>query len=136
MSITVKPGTRQLSPQDISFAEEISEVGHLLNFTMKISFNVDAVFGTHVCTDKNDDWLNLYANYDMKTGDVCGELEIALHHGDGREAELSYPLNAEEKEILRQKMDAYCQEQTGQTLAEYSIHLMTEEMALPTQSTM
>ena len=136
MSITVKPGTRRLSPQDISFAEEISEVGHLLNFYMEICFDADAVFGTHVCTDKNDDWLNLYANYDMKNGDVCGGLEIALHHGDGREAELSYPLNTEEKEVLRQKMDAYCQEQTGQTLAEYSAQLMAEEMAPLTQPTM
>ncbi len=31
--------------------------------------------------------------------------------------------------ILLRKMDAYCQQQIGQTLAEYSAQLMAEEMA-------
>ena len=39
-----------LSARDISFADEISEINGLLNFYMETGFNVDAVFGTHVCT--------------------------------------------------------------------------------------
>ena len=31
---------------------------------------MDAVFGTHVCTAENDDTLNVYADYDMATGQV------------------------------------------------------------------
>ena len=59
-------------------AEEISEVDGLLNFYLETSFDVDAVFGTQVCTTENGDWLNVYANYDMASGKVCAELEIAL----------------------------------------------------------
>ena len=45
---------------------------------------------------------------------------------DGREESLSYTLNAVEKAALLRKMDAYCQEQTGQTLADYSVQLLAE----------
>ena len=86
-------------------AEEISEVDGLLNFYLETSFDVDAVFGTQVCTTENDDGLNVYANYDMASGQVCDELEIALHRGDGSETALSYHLNAAEKEVLLRKME-------------------------------
>ncbi|MEY8259706.1 hypothetical protein AALA80_05100 [Oscillospiraceae bacterium 50-60] len=125
-----------LSARDISFAEEISEIDGLLDFYMETNFDVDAVFGTHVCTGENDDTLNVYANYDMASGQVCDELEVDLHRADGREEAVEYQLNAVEKATLLRKMDAYCQEQTGQTLAEYSAQRMAEEMAPPTQPTM
>lgn len=121
-----------LSAREISFADEISEINGLLNFYIETGFNVDAVFGTFVCTSENDDSLNVYANYDCATGQVCEELEVDLHRADGREESLSYTLNAAEKEILLRKMDAYCQEQTGQTLANYSARLMAEDLAPPT----
>ena len=126
------PSAGHLSAREISFADEICEMDGLLNFYMETSFDVDAVFGTQVCTSENDDWLNIYANYDMAAGQVCDLLEIALHRGDGGEESLTYPLNAVERTVLLRKMDAYCQQQTGQTLAEYSAQRMAEEMAPPT----
>lgn len=125
-----------LSAQDISFLEEITEIDGLLDFYMDTYFDVDAVFGTHVCTGENDDTLNVYANYDMASGQVCDELEVDLHRADGREEPVEYRLNAVEKATLLRKMDAYCQEQTGQTLKDYSAQWMAEEMAPPTQPTM
>lgn len=59
-----------------------------------------------------------------------------MHRADGCEEAVTYRLNAVEKAALLRKMDAYCQEQTGQTLKDYSAQLMAEEMALPTQPTM
>ena len=125
-----------LSARDISFSEEITEVDGLLDFYMETNFDVDALFGTHVCTGENDDTLNVYANYDMASGQVCDELEVDLHRADGREEPVEYRLNAVEKAVLLRKMDAYCQEQTGQTLKDYSAQWMAEEMAPPTQPTM
>ena len=125
-----------LSAREVSFAEEISEINGLLNFYMETGFDVDAVFGTHVCTGENDDALNVYANYDYTTGQVCDELEVDLHRADGREESLSYTLNAAEKEVLLRKMDAYCQEQTGQTLEDYSAQLLAEDLVPPTAPSM
>ena len=125
-----------LSARDISFAEELSEIGPLLNFYMEVCFDVDAVFGTHVCTGENDDTLNVYANYDMVSGQVCDELEVDLHWADGRDEAVAYRLNAVEKATLLRKMDAYCQQQTGQTLKEHSAQCLAEDMTLPTQPTM
>lgn len=122
------PSAGHLSSENITFAEEISEIDNLLNFYMTADFNVDAVFGTHVCTGENDDTLNVYANYDMTAGEVCDTLEVDLHWADGREEAVEYRLNAVEKAALLRKMDAYCQEQTGQALKDYSAQRMAEDM--------
>ena len=117
-----------LSARQVSFAEEISEIDGRLNFYMETNFDVDAVFGTHVCTDENDDCLNVYADYDMAAGRVCDELEVDLHRADGREEAVPYTLNAAEKAVLLRKMDEYCQRQTGMTLKDYSAQLMAEDL--------
>ncbi len=105
--------------------------GHRLNFYLETYFDVDAVFGTHVCTAENDDTLNVYADYDMATGQVCDELEVDLHRADGREESVEYRLNAVEKATLLWKMEEYCQQQTGQSLKDYSAGLMAEEEIVP-----
>lgn len=118
-----------LSAEDMSLAEEICEMdGHLLNFYLETNSNVDAALGTHVCTAENDDTLNVYANYDMASGQVCDMLEAVLLRADGGEEFLEYRLNAVEKAALLWKMKDYCQ-QTGLSLQEYSAQRMAEEMA-------
>ena len=119
-----------LSAENFSFADEITADDGRLNFYLENSFDVDRVFGTR--TAKRDDWLNVYANYDMASGQVCDMLEVDLHRADGREGAMEYRLNAVEKAALLQKMEDYCQQQTGQSLADYSAQRLTEDMAPPT----
>ena len=109
-----------LSAQNFSFGEEIIESDGKLNFYVQTEFDVDAAFGTFVLTDKNDDWLNIYANYDIAEDRPCDTLELTLCKGDGSEESWSYPLNAAEKDVLLRKMDAFCMEQTGMSLHEYA----------------
>ena len=117
-----------LSARQVTFADEISEIEGRLNFYIDTGFDVDAVFGTHVCTGENDDCLNVYAEYDMAAGRVCGELEVDLHRADGREEAVPYTLNAVEKAMLLRKMEAYCLKQTGMTLKDYSDQLMAGDL--------
>ena len=91
-----------------------------LNFYVDADFDVDAVFGTFVCTDKNDDWLNIYANYDMEKNRPCDTLELCLCKADGTEENWSYRLNAAERDVLLRKMEEYCQKQTGMSLHDYA----------------
>lgn len=118
-----------LTAKDFSFADEITADDGRLNFYLENSFDVDTVFGTR--TAKGDDRLNIYANYDMAAGQVCDMLEVDLHRADGREESIEYRLNAVEKAALLQKMDTYCQQQTGQSLADYSAQRMAEDMDPP-----
>lgn len=122
-------GSRRLRPDDlIIISSEIMEMDdHLLNFYLETWFNVDEVFGTHVCTGENNDYLNVYADYDMKRGAMCDLLSITLWHGDDCE-EYKYRLTDEEKAMLLPKMDAYCKEQTGMGIAEYSAKQLAEDM--------
>ena len=109
-----------LSARNFSFGDEIIESDGKLNFYVQTEFDVDAVFGTFVCTDKNDDWLNIYANYDIAEDRPCDTLELTLCKGDGSEESWSYPLNAAEQDVLLRKMEEYCQQQTGMSLHDYA----------------
>ena len=112
-----------LSARNFSFGEEIIESDGKLNFYLQADFDVDAAFGTFVCTDENDDWLNIYANYDIAQDKPCDTLELNLCKGDGTEENWSYHLNAAEQEVLARKMEAFCQQQTGMSLHEYARQL-------------
>ena len=109
-----------LSTRNFSFGDEIIESDGKLNFYVQTEFDVDAAFGTFVLTDKNDDWLNIYANYDIAEDRPCDTLELTLCKGDGSEESWSYPLNAAEQDVLLRKMDAFCMEQTGMSLRVYA----------------
>lgn len=109
-----------LSARNFSFGDEIIESDGKLNFYVQTEFDVDAVFGTFVCTDENDDWLNVYANYDLTQGKPCDTLELSLCKANGTEENWSYQLNAAEREVLLRKMEEYCQQQTGMSLRDYA----------------
>lgn len=109
-----------LSARNFSFGDEIIESDGELNFYVQTEFDVDAAFGTFVLTDKNDDWLNIYANYDIAEDRPCDTLELTLCKGDGSEESWSYQLNAAEQDVLLRKMEEYCQKQTGMSLHDYA----------------
>ncbi len=102
-----------LSANNFSFSDEIIEEDGKLNFYVQADFDVDSAFGIFVCTDQNDDWLNIYANYDVEQDRLCDTLELSLCKGDGSEESWSYPLNAAEQEVLLRKMEAFCQQQAA-----------------------
>ena len=120
-----------LSARNFTFGDEIIESDGKLNFYVQTEFDVDAAFGTFVCTDQNDDWLNIYANYDVEQDRLCDTLELNLCKGDGSEESWSYPLNAAEQEVLLRKMEAFCQQQTGMSLHEYAQQLRDSESQTP-----
>ena len=111
-------GSRRLKPFEISFDGEISECGHLLNFYMPVAFDLDAVFGTNVTSEENDDYVNVYAEYDLRTGEACPALQVTLCRGDGSSGDYTYPLTEDERSWTLRKMDAYCQREMEMPLAD------------------
>ena len=109
-----------LSARNFSFSDEIIESDGKLNFYVQTEFDVDVVFSTFVLTDENDDWLNVYANYDIAQDKPCDTLELTLCKGDGSEESWSYQLNAAEQDVLLRKMEEFCQQQTGMSLHDYA----------------
>ena len=67
----------------------------------------------------------------LETGEPEPDLTIILACGDRSEFAFSYPLTEREREQLRERMEAYCQTQTGKGLAEYREELLSDgpEMA-------
>ena len=96
-------------------------------FADRVNFDPDEVFGTNVASAFNDDWLNVYANFDWKTGRIDSALTVCLVCSDGHEFEFSYPLTPAEQVQLWDQMDAYCRQQSGQTLGETRTSLLREQ---------
>lgn len=113
-------GSRRLLPEEVTLEGEIEEVDGILNFYLAYWFDVDQVFGTHVETTENDDWINVYANYDMRTRHVCGVLDVVLHWEDGSDEFYIYKLDEEERMVVLSKMEDYCVQRTGQTLGHFA----------------
>ena len=94
---------------------------------MEVCFDADKVFGTHVCTAENDDYLNVYANYDMDKQQVADTLEVYLVRGTGGEQDYKYRLTDEEKELLLPRMEDYCQQKWSQSLDECCQQYLSEQ---------
>lgn len=120
-----------LSANNFSFSDEIIEEDGKLNFYIQADFDVDSAFGTFVCTDQNDDWLNIYANHDVEKDHLCDTLELNLCKGDGSEESWFYRLNAAEREVLLRKMETLCQQQIGMSLHDYTQQLRDSESQTP-----
>lgn len=122
-------GNQPLPVDNLGFEEDVEQMEHLLNFYVPVYLDPDAVFGTHINTDENDDNVNLYADYDMERGCVCDTLEVYLMRADGSEVDCAYRLTPEEQAALLPKMDAYCKENLGLTLAQAREQYMAEQMS-------
>ena len=112
------PCRGDLTANNFSFSDEIIETDGKLNFYIQADFD-------------NDDWLNIYANYDVEQDRLCDTLGLNLCKGDGSEESWSYSLNAAEQEVLLHKMEAFCQQQTGMNLHEYAQQLRDSETQAP-----
>ena len=120
-------GQHRIPVDKVSFTDELSECDGRLLFYVPVAFDPDAVFGTHVATAENDDWLSVYAVYDLDTGRPCSALDVTLVCGDGNEFSFRYPLTEPERAALLEKMDACCQEQTGMALVDFRARYLAEE---------
>lgn len=99
-------GSRTLAENEISFSEDIVQQDNRLEFYMDVVFDPDAVFGTSVCSTENDNYLNVYAYYDMDNRHVCDELTVILC-GAERDCECRYKHSDSEKKALLPKMDEH-----------------------------
>ena len=120
-------GRRLLFADDISFSEDIVQEDDHLEFYMDVAFAAEDVFGFPGYADDSDDWLNVYANYSLETGQVCDTLDVHLVHGDGGEQNYRYPLTEAEKALLLTKMENYCQHCWGQSLEEVRGECLSEQ---------
>ena len=103
--------------------KEITSAGHLA--ANNFSFSDEII--------ETDGKLNFYiqADFDVEQERLCDTLELTLCKGDGSEESWFYRLNAAEQEVLLRKMEAFCQQQTGMSLHEYTQQLRDSESQTP-----
>ena len=118
----------RLTARNFYFEDSIEALDdRILNFYVVPCFNVDEAFSTFVETDENDHALNVYANCDMQRQQVCDTLEMTLCGSGIEDQSLTYRLNAAEKEVLREKMEAYCMQREHKPLNQLCQGLLQEQ---------
>ena len=120
--------SRPINERDFFPDASIEEMDNHLNFYLVINCDVDALFGTHVDTADNDDYLNVYANYNLDTGEVEDRLEITLCRGDGVDVPMECLLSDDERAMLLTQMRDYCQ-RCGTPLDKWREKYLTEREA-------
>ena len=115
-------GARRLAPENIEIYDEIIQQGRNLNFYMNTWAGIDELLGPLAEEASGFEYADCYANYNLESECVCDTLTIIVTRSDDSKAECAYWLNPAEKAILREKMDAWCQEETGRSLAVCSHH--------------
>lgn len=133
--VTQLTGSRRLRPEDISMGEDIVQNGHLLEFYLETVFDTGEVFGLPLDRANTDDFINIYANYDMEARCVSDLLEVYMVRGDGREQSYQYRLNAEEQQAVLGKMESYIQQRWGQSVGDCCRQYHMEQQA-PAMGTM
>lgn len=119
---------RSLTADDFNFVDEILECDDELNFYMELHCDVRSVFGSLGGLNP-DDYLNVYANYNILTCQVDDTLDIMICRGVGSNEAAVYNLSEAEKKIVFEKMDKYCQVREGMSLNEYCETMQTEYLA-------
>ena len=114
-----------LAEDDFNFVDEILECNDELNFYMELHCDTRNIFGS-LSGIAPDDYLNVYANYNVTTRQVDDTLDIMICRSIGSNEAAVYKLSEAEKEIVLEKMDEYCQEREGMTLDEYCEKIQTE----------
>lgn len=114
-----------LAEDDFDFVDEILECDDELNFYMELHCDTRSVFGS-LGGIAPEDYLNVYANYNVTTRQVDDTLDIMICRSVGSNEAAVYKLSEVEKEIVLEKMDEYCQEREGMTLDEYCEKIQTE----------
>lgn len=117
-------GNRRLHPDEIQFSG-VEQNGKALIFTMKNNFPVDEVFGTDISRwGRMDNYVIPTLRYDLKRGEFDSRLDLTWVRGFDREMQYSYRLNAEERDMVLQRADIFCQEQMGMPLGEYRAEML------------
>lgn len=98
----------------IQFSDAFIE-DEYINLYIPLTFDCDAAFSINVCTDENDDFINLYLNLYPNTNEV----ELFVYYVGEEEHCFSIPLTVAQKEALFNRAESACKEETSKTLVEF-----------------
>ena len=105
-----------------------AENGELLKYTSVLSAEKPETMQDALHLAQN---LNSYER--MQHQQVCDALEITLYGSGIEDQSLSYHLNAAEKEVLREKMEAYCMQRERKPLNQLCQEIL-QDLDTPAQA--
>ena len=100
--------------------EDVDEDDYVLNFYIPVYFNIDKAFGVNVCTTDNDDFINVYLNYDLHTEKTWMYLCYCCAPAGGSDFELTVNMTEEQEEAVRTHFKKEFEREYGKTVQEWA----------------
>lgn len=85
---------------DFIWMEDLIDGAGGWNVVLTARCNVDEVFGTHVATSENGDYINVYANLTPFLTEATPALDVTLCKEDGTDEYFERPLNEDEQRAI------------------------------------
>lgn len=95
-------GTMRFTNEDYYLEDEILLEDNKANVYVAMG-NWSEIFGIQV---EDDDWINVYANYDLSSGSIDEELVLTWSKGE-EELERYYRMNEDERMYMKDSVEVY-----------------------------
>ena len=110
-------GSRTLTAEDLDIQERIGAERDWITFQFDVLADEQEVFGRQLSSEAEDSYIQAYTSYNEHTGQVDDTLDIVVRSPGGDEW-FSCTLPDETRQVLKQKMDAFCAAVYGEHLPE------------------
>ena len=110
-------GSRTLTAEDLDIQELIGAEKNWITFQFDVLADEQEVFGRQLSSKAEDSYIQAYTSYNEHTGQVDDTLDIVVRSPGGDEW-FSCTLPDETRQVLKQKMDAFCAAVYGEHLPE------------------
>ena len=113
-------GTRALRPGDIVFAGPVLRWKNLMNFRCQPTVSLCEALGVNNNIEETGALAGACVNFDLAANRPEDTLLVTLTADDGDTIDRRYHFSAEEMTMLQARVEAYCKEKPGRSLAEYT----------------
>ena len=109
--------SRTFTAEDLDIQERIGAERDWITFQFDVLADEQEVFGRQLSSEAEDSYIQAYTSYNEHTGQVDDTLDIVVRSPGGDEW-FSCTLPDETRQVLKQKMDAFCAAVYGEHLPE------------------
>ena len=99
--------------------DDIEESNDVLNFYIPVDFAVDKAFGLDVCTSENEDYVNVYLDYDFHTEEIKVEIYYCNNTTRADDFVLDVTMTEEQRDQVRARFKKEFHRVYGKSIREY-----------------
>ena len=99
--------------------DDIEESNDILSFYIPVYFDVDKAFGLDVCNTENEDYVNVYLDYDLHTEEIKVEIYYCNNTTRADDFALDVTMTEDQRDQVRARFKKEFERVYGKSIREY-----------------